>query len=52
MDALEDRSGRRLVRSDWVATFKCEPDPQAREELEALPEGFSTPGKLYVDYTL
>lgn len=52
MDALEERTGKRLVRSDWVATLKCEPDPQAREELEELPTGFSTPGQLYIDYTL
>jgi beta-lactamase superfamily II metal-dependent hydrolase len=52
MDALEERTGRRLVRSDWVAALKCEPDPQAREELEDLPAGFSTPGELYIDYTL
>jgi len=52
MDALEEKTGKRLVRSDWVAAFKCEPDPQAREELEELPAGFSTPGELYIDYTL
>ena len=54
MDALEERTGKRLVRSDWVgvAALKCEPDPQAREELEKLPAGFSTPGDLYIDYNL
>jgi beta-lactamase superfamily II metal-dependent hydrolase len=52
MDALEERTGRRLVRSDWIAAHKHDPDPQAREELEDLPAGFSTPGELYIDYTL
>jgi beta-lactamase superfamily II metal-dependent hydrolase len=52
MDALEERTGKRLVRSDWVPAPGHEPDPQAREELEELPAGFSTPGELYIDYTL
>jgi beta-lactamase superfamily II metal-dependent hydrolase len=55
MDALEERTSKRLVRSDWVgvAALKCEPDPEAREELgEKLPAGFSTPGDLYIDYNL
>lgn len=53
MDALEDRTGKRLVRSDWVPAHGHEPDPQAREELAELPAGFSTPAEgLYIDYTL
>jgi beta-lactamase superfamily II metal-dependent hydrolase len=52
MDALEERTGKRLVRSDWVPALGHKPDPQAREELEKLPAGFSTPGELYIDYTL
>jgi beta-lactamase superfamily II metal-dependent hydrolase len=52
MDALEERTGKRLVRSDWVPAPGHEPDAQAREELEELPAGFSTPGELYIDYTL
>jgi len=52
MDALEERTGNRLVRSDWVAAAGHDPDPQAREELEELPAGFTTPGELYIDYTL
>jgi beta-lactamase superfamily II metal-dependent hydrolase len=52
MDALEERTGKRLVRSDWVAAGNAEPDAQAHEELPELPEGFSTPGKLYLDYHL
>ena len=49
---LEERTGKRLVRSDWVPATGHDPDPQAREELEELPAGFSTPGELYIDYTL
>jgi beta-lactamase superfamily II metal-dependent hydrolase len=52
MDALEKRTSLRMVRSDWVAAGDAEPDPQAREELPELPEGFTTPEKLYIDYTL
>jgi hypothetical protein len=52
MDALEKRTALRMVRSDWVAAGDAEPDPQAREELPELPEGFTTPEKLYIDYTL
>jgi beta-lactamase superfamily II metal-dependent hydrolase len=52
MDALETRTGNRLVRSDWVAAAQTEPDAQAKEELAELPSGFSTPGELYIDYNL
>jgi beta-lactamase superfamily II metal-dependent hydrolase len=53
MEALEKTTGNRLVRSDWVAAGDEEPDPQAREELPNLPDGFSTPTeKLYIDYEL
>ena len=53
IDALEERTGKRLVRSDWVAAAGHDPDPEAREELGAdLPEGFTSPGELYIDYTL
>ncbi len=53
MDALEDRTGKRLVRSDWVAAAGHDPDPQARQELgDNLPKGFTTPGELYIDYNL
>ena len=52
MDALEDRTSKRLVRSDWVPAKDAKADPQALEELAALPEGFSSPGELYIDYTL
>jgi beta-lactamase superfamily II metal-dependent hydrolase len=52
MDAIETKTGKRLVRSDWVAAAGAEPDPEAREELADLPDGFTTPGELYIDYGL
>jgi beta-lactamase superfamily II metal-dependent hydrolase len=52
MDALEARIGNRLVRSDWVAAAHEGPDPEAKKELSELPDGFTTPGQLYVDYNL
>ena len=52
IDALESRTGNRLVRSDWVAAADAKPDKQAKEELSELPEGFTTPGQLYIDYNL
>ena len=51
MEALESRSGNRMVRSDWIPAGNSEADPQAKEELADLPEGFTT-GPLYIDYTL
>jgi beta-lactamase superfamily II metal-dependent hydrolase len=51
MEALESHSGNRMVRSDWIPAGNSEADPQAKEELADLPEGFTT-GPLYVDYTL
>ena len=51
MEALESRSGNRMVRSDWIPAGESEADPQAKEELADLPEGFTT-GALYVDCTL
>jgi beta-lactamase superfamily II metal-dependent hydrolase len=52
MDALEERTSKRLVRSDWVPAAAEKADPQALEELPALPKGFTTPGRLCIDYTL
>jgi beta-lactamase superfamily II metal-dependent hydrolase len=53
MDALETRTTKRLVRSDWVAAGEHEADPEALEELPDLPAGFSTPtAGLYIDYKL
>jgi beta-lactamase superfamily II metal-dependent hydrolase len=53
MEALEKRTGERLVRSDWVVAGKNKPDDQAREELPELPAGFTSPNEgLYIDYNL
>jgi beta-lactamase superfamily II metal-dependent hydrolase len=52
MDALETRTKTRMVRSDWVGAGKTKPDPQATAELAKLPDGFTTPGDLYIDYNL
>src|SRR5262245_13515951 len=52
MDALEARTGNRLVRSDWIAAAHEGPDPEAKKELSELPDGFTTPGELYIDYNL
>ena len=52
IDALETRTGSRLVRSDWVKAAGSDPDPQARQELAKLPDGFTSPGQLYIDYNL
>lgn len=53
MDALEKRTGLKMVRSDYVSAGDAKPDPQAREELPKLPEGFTSPDEgLYIDYTL
>jgi len=52
MDALETKTKDRMVRSDWVGAGKTKPDPQATAELANLPDGFTTPGDLYIDYNL
>jgi len=53
MDALEKRTGLKMVRSDYVSAGDAKPDPQAREELPNLPEGFTSPDEgLYIDYNL
>jgi hypothetical protein len=52
MEALEKKTGNRMVRSDWVAAGNTKPDDQAREELPELPSGFTTPGELYIDCNL
>jgi beta-lactamase superfamily II metal-dependent hydrolase len=53
MEALEKRTGERLVRSDWVSAGESKPDDQAREELPELPAGFTSPNEgLYIDYNL
>ena len=52
IEALETRTGNRLVRSDWVKAGDTEPEDEARQQLSALPAGFTTPGQLYIDYEL
>jgi beta-lactamase superfamily II metal-dependent hydrolase len=52
MDALEETTGKRMVRSDWVSAAGHDPDPDALKEFDKLPDGFTTPGDLYIDYTL
>jgi beta-lactamase superfamily II metal-dependent hydrolase len=52
IDALEKKTGNRLVRSDWVAAGKTKPDQEARQEMPDLPDGFTSPDQLYIDYNL
>jgi beta-lactamase superfamily II metal-dependent hydrolase len=53
LSGLAQRTGNRLVRSDWVAVDGAPADPAARAALAELPDGFATsPGKPYVDYHL
>ncbi len=52
IESLEKQLKNRLVRSDWVAASGVKPDPEALEEIRTLPTGFSTPGDLYIDFTL
>ena len=49
MEALEQQTDSKLVRSDWIAAGKSNANPEAHEQLETLPPNFST-GELYVDY--
>ena len=52
MEALEQRTGNKLVRSDWVPAADSLPDPEAKAQLAQLPPGFTTPGQLYIDFTM
>jgi beta-lactamase superfamily II metal-dependent hydrolase len=49
MKALEEQTGNRLVRSDWIPAGGVEPSKDALGELTALPANFEQ-GELYVDY--
>ena len=49
MDALEQRTKNKLVRSDWIAVNDVPASPEALNELSKLPDHFST-GDLYIDY--
>jgi beta-lactamase superfamily II metal-dependent hydrolase len=52
LEQLEQRTGNKLVRSDWVAAGNAKPDARARKAMPKLPPGFSSPGELYIDYAL
>ena len=52
IDALEAKTGKRLIRSDWVPANNQKADPDARKQHATLPEGFTSPGQLYIDYNL
>jgi len=49
MDALESRTHRKLVRSDWIAAGEAPASPEARAELAQLPAHFAA-GDNYIDY--
>ncbi len=50
MEALEEQTGDKLVRSDWIAVDgKAPASPEAHEQLEKLPRNFVA-GEIYVDY--
>jgi beta-lactamase superfamily II metal-dependent hydrolase len=50
MEALEEQTGDKLVRSDWIAVEgKAPASPEAHEQLEKLPPNFVA-GEIYVDY--
>ena len=42
MEALEQQTDSKLVRSDWIAAGKADASPEAHEQLEKLPPNFST----------
>jgi len=49
MEAIEKQIGDKLVRSDWIPAGNSPQSPEAKGELDKLPQNFST-GDLYVDY--
>lgn len=49
MDALEEHTNFKLVRSDWIPVQDVLPSPEAQKQLPRLPDNFSK-GDLYVDY--
>jgi beta-lactamase superfamily II metal-dependent hydrolase len=49
MDALESRTHRKLVRSDWIAAGEAPASPEAKAELAQLPPHFAA-GDNYIDY--
>ena len=40
------------VRAEWVGGPGVEPDPAARQGMDALPAGFSAADNFYIDYFL
>lgn len=52
MEALEQLTGNKLVRSDWIAYGEDAPaSPEARKQLPKLPKIF-TGGDVYIDHVL
>jgi hypothetical protein len=51
MEALEEQTHNKAVRSDWIAVDGAKASPEAHEQLEKLPPHFST-GEIYIDYVL
>ena len=51
MEALEERTGDKAVRSDWIRVGDAPASPEAHAQLERLPANF-TAGDLYIDYVL
>jgi hypothetical protein len=49
MEALEQQTNRKLVRSDWIAAGNAPASPEAHEQLKTLPSNFSH-GDIYIDY--
>lgn len=49
MEALEKQTGKKLVRSDWLATTFAKASPEAHKQLDRLPPDFET-GDIYIDY--
>ncbi len=49
MEALEERTDKRLVRSDWIGAGKAKFEPEARAQLGKLPSNFMT-AETYIEY--
>ncbi|MDM0026304.1 MBL fold metallo-hydrolase [Variovorax saccharolyticus] len=49
MEALEKQTGKKLVRSDWLATTFAKASPEARSQLDRLPPDFET-GDIFIEY--
>src|SRR5512144_1819548 len=51
MEALEEKTARKAVRSDWIRVGDAPASPEAHDQLARLPANF-TAGDLYIDYVL